>query len=337
MFKLTAIDQCPVQPGSKDNRPAPQLSAALAKSCEAAGYHRYWLAEHHNASYFAGPNPATLISHIASITDRIRVGSGGVMLSHYSPYMVAEQFRLLSTLFPDRIDLGIGRAPGGGALSSHALAYPGQATFGELYSRQALDLKSFLFGHKEDQHPFKELLTSPYSDHNPELWMLGSSGGSAALAGELGYNLSFALFIAPTGAKYNIIEEYLKAFEQAGHNHDPKVMIAVGGYCADTQEEAEFIASSQLYKKTLQQTRGQDVLWLDPNEIQDDIKSFSPREERFYYLLKDSFIVGDKSYVSEKMEELKKYWKTDEFAVLAVTHDIESRTKSYQDFAEAVL
>lgn len=337
MFKLTAIDQCPVQTGSKDNRPAPQLSAALAKSCEAAGYHRYWLAEHHNAPYFAGPNPATLISHIASVTKRMRIGSGGVMLSHYSPYMVAEQFRLLSTLFPDRIDLGIGRAPGGGTLASHALAYPGQATFGEAYSRQALDLKSFLFGHTEEEHPFKTLTTSPYPEYNPELWMLGSSGGSAALAGKLGYNLSFALFIAPTGAKYNIIEEYLNAFEQAGHDHDPQIKIAIGGYCADTQEEADFIASSQLYKKTVQQTRGQDTLWLDPNIIQDEITNFSPQEERFYNLLKESFIVGDKAYVAERMNALQKYWKTDEFAILTVTHDIESRIKSYQLFAEALL
>lgn len=337
MFKLTAIDQCPVQPRSKDNRPAPQLSAALAKSCEEAGYHRYWLAEHHNASYFAGPSPATLISHIASITKKMRIGSGGVMLSHYSPYMVAEQFRLLSTLFPNRIDLGIGRAPGGGTLSSHALAYPGQATFGELYARQSLDLKSFLIGHDEDNHPFKGLITSPYPEYNPELWMLGSSGGSAALAGQLGYFLSFALFIAPTGAKYNVVEEYLNAFERAGHDYDPKVMIAVGGYCADTKEEAEFIASSQLYKKTLQQTRSQDVLWQDPEIIKDDIDNFSPREARFYNLLKESFVIGDQSYVAEKMDDLKKYWKTNEFAVLAVTHDIESRVSSYQKFAQAIL
>ena len=201
MFKLTVIDQSPVQLGSFDNRPAPQLSAALAKSCEVAGYHRYWLAEHHNAEYFAGPSPATLISHIASITNTIRVGSGGVMLSHYSPYMVAEQFRLLSTLFPGRIDLGIGRAPGGGGLSSEALAYPGNATHGEVYSRQAMDLKSFLDGTVENDHPFKSLNTSPYPDYNPELWMLGSSGGSAALAGHLGYHLAFALFIVGVSQK----------------------------------------------------------------------------------------------------------------------------------------
>lgn len=335
-MKLTVIDQSPVQSGSIDKRPAPVLSAELAKACEAAGYQRYWLAEHHNTEYFSGPNPATLISHIASITNTMHIGSGGVMLSHYSPYMVAEQFRLLSTLFPNRIDLGIGRAPGGGQLASQALAYPGEATHGEIYSRQALDLKSYLEGTMEDDHPFKSMITSPYPDNNPELWMLGSSGGSAALAGHLGYNLSFALFIAPTGAKYDIIEEYLTAFEKAGHTHEPKVMIAVGGYCADTIEEAEYIASSQLYKKTVQQTRGQDGLWISPEEVQKEIQEFSPREHSFYNLLKESFVIGTPEQVAEEMEALSKYWRTDEFAILTVTHDFESRLKSYRLFAEVL-
>ncbi|MCC3860309.1 MsnO8 family LLM class oxidoreductase [Pseudemcibacter aquimaris] len=333
-MKLTVIDQSPVQPGSSDTRPAPALSAELAKECEKSGYYRYWLAEHHSATYFSGPTPATLISHIASITNRIRVGSGGVMLSHYSPFMVAEQFRLLSTLFPDRIDLGIGRAPGGGGLSSQALAWPGNATHGELYSRQALDLKSFLYGDMEDDHPFKNLIASPYPDYNPELWMLGSSGGSAALAGHLGYHLAFALFIAPTGAKYDVIEEYLKAFEQAGHTHDPKVMIAVGAYCADTQEEADYIASSQLYKKTIQQTRGEDGPWISPEIIQDEMTRFSPRDWRYYNLLAESFIIGTPEKIEEEIALLSKYWQTDEFAFLTVTHDFESRLKSYQLIGE---
>lgn len=335
-MKLTVIDQSPVQKGSKDTRPAPVLSAELAKECEDSGYSRYWLAEHHSAPYFSGPNPATLISHIASVTNTIRVGSGGVMLSHYSPFMVAEQFRLLSTLFPDRIDLGIGRAPGGGGLSSQALSWPGNATHGELYSRQALDLKSFLYGDMEDDHPFNSLIASPYPEHNPELWMLGSSGGSAALAGHLGYHLAFALFIAPTGAKYDVIEEYLKAFEEAGHSHDPKIMIAVGAYCAETEEEARFIASSQLYKKTLQQTRGEDDHWISPETIQNEMQHFSPRDQRYYNLLADSFVIGTPDMIKEKISVLSNYWKTDEFAFLTVTHDFESRLKSYQMIGKAL-
>ena len=336
-MKLTVIDQSPVQIGSSDKRPAPQLSADLAINCEKWGYERYWLAEHHNASYFSGPSPATLISHIASKTNKIRVGSGGVMLSHYSPYKVAEDFRLLSTLFPNRIDLGVGRAPGGGQLASMALAYPGNATHGEIYSRQAMDLKSFLLDEIEEDHPFKNLSISPYPSYNPELWMLGTSGGSAALAGHLGYYLSLGLFVAPTGQKYNIIEEYLSAFENAGHSHDPKVMIAVGGYCANTDEEAEFIASPQLYKKTLQQTRGMDGLWQNPADIQDDINHFSPREECFYNLLKDSFVIGSKETCQKRFEEISAYWKTDELAILAVTHDYESRKESYRLIAEALV
>ncbi|MBL4604011.1 MAG: MsnO8 family LLM class oxidoreductase [Emcibacteraceae bacterium] len=335
-MKLTVIDQSPVQLGSNDTRPAPQLSAELAKKCDKWGYLRYWLAEHHNSSYFSGPNPATLISHIASVTNKIRVGSGGVMLSHYSPYMVAEQFRLLSTLFPGRIDLGIGRAPGGDQLASIALAYPANATHGEVYSRQAQDLRNLLDGGLEDDHPFQNISISPYSEHSPELWMLGTSGGSAALAGHLGYHLSLGLFIAPAGQKYDIVETYKSAFADAGHKHSPKVMIAVGGYCADTTEEAEYIASSQLYKKTIQQTRGYDQPWIHPDQVMDDMKSFSDREHRYYNLLKDSFAIGSPDIFSEKLSEFSKYWQTDELAILTVTHDFESRLKSYQLIAEKV-
>jgi luciferase family oxidoreductase group 1 len=334
MFKLTVIDQSPVQNGSSDNRPAPQLTAELAKICEDAGYSRYWLAEHHNTSYFSGPNPGTMISHIASVTKNMRIGSGGVMLSHYSPYMIAEQFRLLSTLFPGRIDLGIGRAPGGDGLASQALAYPGNPTHGEVYSRQALDLKNFLGGNLEEDHPFKEMKVSPYKDYNPELWMLGTSGGSAALAGHLGYHLSLGLFIAPTGQRYDIIEEYLDAFEEAGHDFEPKIMIAVGAYCADTSEEADYIASSQLYKKTVQQTRGLDNPWIHPDQVMDEIKTFSDREHRFYNLLKESFVIGCPETCVTKMEGIKSYWKTDEIALLTVTHDFESRAQSYRLLAE---
>ncbi|MBT5072893.1 MAG: MsnO8 family LLM class oxidoreductase [Kordiimonadaceae bacterium] len=336
-MKLTVVDQSPIQLGSKDKRPAPQLSVELAKNCEKWGYSRYWLAEHHNANYFSGPSPETLISHIASQTNTIRVGSGGVMLSHYSPYMVAEQFRLLATLFPDRIDLGIGRAPGGDQLASHALSYPGNATHGEVYSRQAFDLKSYLEGGFDDDHPFKDLIVSPYTDYNPELWMLGTSGGSAELAGYLGYNLSLGLFVAPTGQKYDIIETYKNAYVQAGHKGEPKIMVAVGGACADTSEEADYYASSQLYKKTLAQTRGDDQPWVHPDEAQDGIKNFSPREHRFYNLLKESFVIGSPADCEEKLNKLKTYWQTDEFAFLTVTHDFESRQKSYQLIAERML
>ncbi len=144
-LKLTVVDQSPV-PGKPHELPPPALSAVLARACERAGYHRYWVAEHHNSINFAGPSPEVLISHIASVTESIRVGSGGVMLPHYSPYKVAEQFRLLETLFPGRIDLGIGRAPGGDGLASHALAYPYAQAHEDFYPQQAMLLKGFLSG-----------------------------------------------------------------------------------------------------------------------------------------------------------------------------------------------
>ncbi|MBT6031520.1 MAG: MsnO8 family LLM class oxidoreductase [Kordiimonadaceae bacterium] len=337
MINLTVVDQSPIQLGSEDQRPAPQLSVELAKACEEWGYKRYWLAEHHNTSYFSGPTPEILISRIASETNSMRIGSGGVMLSHYSPYKVAENFRLLATLFPGRIDMGIGRAPGGDQMASMALSYPGQATYGEVYSRQAHDLKAFLDGGLEEAHPFKSLITSPYDDYSPEYWMLGTSGGSAALAGHLGYSLSLGLFVAPTGQKYDIVESYLQAFENAEHKHKPEVMIAVGGACADTKEEAEYIVSSQLYKKTIAQTRGDDNPWIHPDQVQDNIKGFSAREHRYYNLLKENFVIGTPAECEERMMKLQEYWRTDEFAFLTVTHSFESRKNSYKLLAKQLL
>lgn len=335
-MKLTVIDQSPVQLGSVDNRPAPLLSAKLAKYCEQWGYGRYWLAEHHNASYFSGPAPEVLISHIASVTSKIRVGSGGVMLSHYSPYKVAEQFRLLATLFPGRIDLGIGRAPGGDQMASEALAYPGRASHGEVYSRQALDLKSYFDGNFDADHPFKRLKTSPYDGNNPELWMLGTSGGSAELAGYLGMNLSLGLFIAPSGQTTAITDSYKNAYEKAGHENDAKIMIAVGAYCADTNEEANHIASPQIYKKTMTTLGNDHDPWISPDLVQDRLKEMTPHELIYYNKLKSSFIIGTPDQCQQRFGDLQKYWQTDEFAVLTVTHDFESRAKSYQLLAKAL-
>jgi luciferase family oxidoreductase group 1 len=264
------------------------------------------------------------------------------MLSHYSPYKVAEQFRMLETLYPGRIDLGIGRAPGGDQLATAALAYPNNPTHGELYSRQAHDLKCYLEGGFEENHPFKNLKVLPTSHSNkddtkPELWMLGSSGGSAALAGHLGMGLSLGLFIGPMGQTTDITDEYKQAFKNAGHKGKPKVMIAVGGVCADTTEEAFHLASSQVYKKTLATSRGDNDPWISPEDVQKRLSNLSPVEERYYRKLMNSFIIGSPAECKEQMHKLSQYWQTDDIAILTVTHDYESRKKSYQLFAEQLL
>ncbi|NVK39772.1 MAG: LLM class flavin-dependent oxidoreductase [Oceanospirillaceae bacterium] len=328
-LKLTVVDQSPV-PGKPHELPPPALSARLAKACEQAGYHRYWVAEHHNSINFAGPSPEVLISHIASVTESIRVGSGGVMLPHYSPYKVAEQFRLLETLFPGRIDLGIGRAPGGDGLASHALAYPYAQAHEDFYPQQAMLLRGFLRGGIPDHHPYHELHVMPDDRPCPELWMLGSSGGSAELAGQVGMNMALALFIGPEDRPVSIVDEYRGAWRQAGHGGDPKVLIAVSAVCAGNQEEAEFLASAQVYWKVKAFRHGVRDPIISPQEAIERRARLSPSDQAYFDATLASVVCGSPSECRERLGVIAERYGTDEVGIVTVTHDFDDRLRSYE-------
>ncbi|WP_372724584.1 MsnO8 family LLM class oxidoreductase, partial [Immundisolibacter sp.] len=212
VLKLSVTDQSPIHEGGRPSR-GPHDSLRLAQACERFGYHRYWLAEHHNTPGYAGPCPEILIGHIAAHTRRIRVGSGGIMLPHYPPYKVAETFRMLEVLYPGRIDLGLGRAPGGDGQATAALAYPRQPINSDLYPRQVFDLMGYLNNDLPAQHPFHGIRLVPEDGGVPQFWMLGSSGGSAEVAGQLGSGFVLALFIGTHARSPAIIEAYRQAFQ----------------------------------------------------------------------------------------------------------------------------
>jgi len=330
-IKLTVLDQSPMHP--IDTAPgcanAGQMSIELAKACDALGYARYWVAEHHNSPQFAGPSPEILIAAIASVTRHMRVGSGGVMLSHYSPYKVAEVFNLLAALFPDRIDLGIGRAPGGDMLASSALAWPGEPLNPVHYSAQAAMLKALLEGTLPADHPWSELHISPAQNDGPEQWMLGSSGGSATLAGEVGMHLALARFIAPDHCKPAIFDAYDRAWATAGHTGQPRRMLAIAGFCADTKAEAERLASTAIYRKMMMQAGGQDGL-LSPEAVHDQRKRFSPSEEAQYQHIANGYTIGTAEQCQEEIHALARDFGTDEIAVVTVTYDYQARVESYR-------
>src|SRR5207244_13107462 len=164
----------------------------LAELGDRVGYHRYWLAEHHSTPGLAGSSPEVLIGQVAARTSRIRVGSGGVMIQHYSSLKVAESFRVLETLFPGRIDLGIGRAPGGDQLTARALRDDGSP---EYFPQQVADLVGFLHGALPQGHAFSQILAMPTGPTAPEMWLLGSSDASDAMAAHFGTGLLFAHLI----------------------------------------------------------------------------------------------------------------------------------------------
>ncbi|WP_217424559.1 MsnO8 family LLM class oxidoreductase [Nitrogeniibacter mangrovi] len=292
-LQLTVLDQSPIHP--TDTAPgcanAAQMSVALARACDALGYARYWVAEHHNSPQFAGPSPEILVAAIASVTRHMRVGSGGVMLSHYSPYKVAEVFKLLAALFPGRIDLGIGRAPGGDRLAASALAWPGGPLEPEHYPAQAATLKGLLDGTLPAGHPWSGLHISPAIDTGPALWMLGSGGGSAALAGQLGMHLALARFISADHCHPEIFDAHTRAWHDAGHPGEPKRMLAIAAFCADTQAEAEHLAGTAIYRKMMMQAGGQDAL-LAPDAVHDARKAFSPSQQAQYDHIQRGYTIG---------------------------------------------
>ncbi len=333
-IKLSVVDQSPVH-GTHPASEAPRLSVELARACDQLGYYRYWVAEHHDSIHFANPCPEILVTRIASATENIRVGSGGVMLNHYSPYKVAECFKMLATLFPDRIDLGIGRAPGGTQLTSQALSYFSRPHHGELYANQAQDLKHFIDGTIPEDNPYHSLKVLPDDEPKPEMWMLGSSGGSAGFAGYLGYNIALARFIDPDNCSPEIFKEHLKEWQASEHQGQPNKMLAIACICAETEDDARLIAGTPVYRKLAAQM-GLREDFLTPGEVQDKYRALPASYQAQFDHILNGFTVGTSEQCWDEITQLAKDYQCDEIGTVAVTYSFEDRLKSYQLLAKGL-
>jgi luciferase family oxidoreductase group 1 len=330
-FRLSVLDQSPVSEGSTGSQ-ALQNTIDLARLADQLGYHRYWVAEHHGGPMLAGPSPEALIGPIAAATSRIRVGSGGVMLPHYSPFKVAETFSLLSGLFPGRIDLALGRAAGTDPLTMFALQRDRRQASPDDFPQQLDELLGYLDDRLPADHPFARLAeTLPGRPEKPEPWLLGSSQQSAIWAAELGLPYAFADFINPKGAE--IAALYRERF--AEHEHPelkPKVAVGVWVICAETDEEALRLASSGRMTFTLLR-RGQLIAVPSP-EIAvdflaaDDRVQGLPRSER-------RAILGSPDTVRMELEDVVAKYGAEEAIVVSITYDHQARRRSYELLAEA--
>lgn len=250
---ISVVDQSPIR---KDGSPSDALweSIHLAQHTEQLGYSRYWVAEHHNSNSFAGTSPEILTGQIAMQTHSIRVGSGGVMLTHYSALKVAEQFSVLNSLYPGRIDLGIGRAPGSDLRTAAALAYPKpQINVLKDFPQMTHDLIGFLRGGLQAPHPLSGIKAQPsVNNFTPDVWLLGSSDYSARLAAAMGLPFSFADFFGNTsehGPK--IADLYRDSFQPSPYLSEPRINVTLQVICASTEEEANFIGASRNLNKIL--------------------------------------------------------------------------------------
>ncbi|MBV1789212.1 LLM class flavin-dependent oxidoreductase [Marinobacterium sp. D7] len=334
-LRIGVVDQSPVY----DGRPAAEAlrrSVELAKRCEAAGYSRYWVAEHHNTPSYASPAPEILIAAIASQTRQIRVGSGGVMLSHYSPLKVAETFSSLQALFPGRIDLGVGRAPGGSSLSTHALAYPGFPSGGELYSEQLADLLALVRNQLPDGHQYQGLRAMPGTETPPAPWVLGSGSGSTRLAASLGAGFVLALFIGTDYRSPEIIRSYRKAFRPGGFGDQPSAMLATAVICADSMEEAKFVASTHTYWKLQAHLHGNREGLRPPEEVQTLYRQLSPSDRAYFDETLRTMILGTPGQCRDQLELLSDEYAVDEILAINVTYRFSDRVKCYEELAKVM-
>ena len=229
---LSVLDQSPVRAGGTA-REALLATVELARAADRLGYSRYWLAEHHNSNTLASASPEVLIPVVAGATERIRVGSGGVMLTHYSALKVAEQFRMLETLFPGRIDIGLGRAPGSDGHTANALRHGPGALPLEAYPSQVADLIAYMGDTIPEGHRFRGIRAIPAGDSMPAPWLLGSAYDSAQFAAQLGIGFAFAQFISPDGGQ-KVVQAYRDQFRPSALLAEPRVIIGTPALCADT-------------------------------------------------------------------------------------------------------
>ena len=326
-LKLGILDQSIVHYG-KTAKNALDETIATVKLAEKLGYNRFWVSEHHNSTFIAGSAPEILMVKLATETEHIRIGSGGVMLPNHSTLKVAENFRLLETLFPGRIDLGIGRAPGGDKITA-SLLNPSNTFSEESYLKQLDNLQRFFSDSAATL--YGPLTAVPKCETIPEQWILSSSGGSAAIAAKFGMGLAVARFINGF-ASPEIVNNYRRNFKPSKQLTEPKVLLAISVLCADTEEKALQMRKYIDYV-LLQFERGKFDGFGTPDEIAKH--SFTMEELERIKNHKGRIVSGTKDQVKEQLLKLAEEFNVDEIMVSVMANNENDRKRSFELLAEA--
>lgn len=328
-LRLSVLDQsvaCVGRPQDESIR----NTVALAEHCEALGYDRFWMSEHHALPAIVGTAPEVLMAAVAVRTSRIRIGSAGVMLPHYSPYKVAEQFRVLDALAPGRIDLGVGRAPGGDQRTARLLNPDPRAS--EMFPQQVRELQAWVLGQElPEGHPGRGVQAFPRGGTAPQLWMLGSSGYGAQLAAHFGMPYSFAHFITDGEGCAEALELYRHLF-RPGLVDRPEANICVWALAADTEEEAWRLFASRERARVDRQTGRFNPL-LPPEQA---ARTYTEAEEDYRRRLRATAMVGSGEQVAKRLRALAEELQVREIAVITWTWDPHAQRRSYELLAEAM-
>ena len=317
-MRLSVLDQSPVISGLGARR-AIEETLALARRADELGYHRYWLAEHHAIAALADPCPEILLARLGAETRRLRVGTGGVLLPYYSAFRTAESFRMLEALYPGRIDLGVGRAPGGDARTAQAVA-GGHFPDAERFPQQVFELAALLEG------THRPVRLQPEVDTIPEVWLLGSSDYSGALAAELGLPFAFAHFINPRGGDA-VARAYREMFKPSARRLKPQVIVCTFAIVGESDDEAERLAAS------IDLRRLHMALNIDspvPTLEEAARHRYSDEERRYVLSQRPRAVLGGPQKAKKEILEMAERYTADEVMVLTITGDYASRRRSYE-------
>ena len=329
-MKLSVLDQSTHAEGASPHV-AIQETLALARHCEALGYRRYWVSEHHASDSIVGTAPEVLMGAIAATTTRIRVGSAGVMLPHYSALKVAEQFRVLEAIAPGRIDLGVGRAPGSDRLT--AMALNPYANAAEEFPRQVQELRAWVCGEPLDEaHPFAQIKAHPQGPTSPELWMLGSSDYGAQLAAYLGLPYAYAYFFTEGRGTEEALALYRRNYRPSARHPAPYATICVWALAADTEAEARRLLKTREFWRVGFE-KGIRKPLVTPEFAA--AYPYSDDERATIEALRRKAIVGTGQQVVERLQDLARRFDLDEIVVVTWTHDPAARRRSYELIASA--
>lgn len=323
-MRLSILDQAPISEG-QSMKEALEASCRLARVGDEYGFNRFWAAEHHALPSLASSTPEVFLGYIGAQTKRIRIGSGATLLPYYKPYKVAENFNMLATLFEGRVDLGIGRAPGGPSEASEALT---DAFLPQVFKMPELVEELIQYNENAtDLPPANPLPAIP-----PSLWMLGTSPKSATFAAEKGLSYCFGQFMSDEDGT-EVVKQYKKEFQPRGGQNGPEAMLGISVVCADTAEEAHEIADSWVVWQLMQSEGGTEKV---PSSETARIYMDSMRDPGKVKAAKQKMIIGDPADVVDELERLQNATGVDEFIIITITHSPEDKWKSYKLISEEV-
>ena len=328
-IKLSILDQSPIISGHTPQQ-AIQQTIRLAQAAEQLGFYRYWCAEHHSVMALADPCPEILVTRVAAATSTIRVGTGGVLLPYYSPLKIAEQFRMLEALFPGRIDLGIGRAPGGDQATATAMGqgrYPSADDFPE----QVQYLAAYLDDDLPEDHPFAHVRAQPAGPTSPQIWLLGSSDYSGSLAAQLGLRFAFAHFISARGGDV-VMRDFKSRYQPSVREPRPQALVCVFVICAESQAQAERLAQSVDLRR-LNMDYGVNAPVPTLEEAERYPYTDADRQRVAHH--RRRVVLGTPAVVRQRLLEIQAEFQADELMVITITGDYDTRLRSYELVAGA--